>query len=29
MSTATHHVICPLCEATCGLSVEVKDDQVR
>jgi anaerobic selenocysteine-containing dehydrogenase len=28
MSMTTRHVTCPLCEATCGLSVEVDGDQV-
>jgi anaerobic selenocysteine-containing dehydrogenase len=28
MSTATHYVTCPLCEATCGLAVEVERHRV-
>jgi len=26
--TRTHHRICPLCEACCGLEIKVQDDKV-
>ena len=29
MATSTHFRTCPLCEATCGLEVEVADGEVR
>ncbi|HEY8906799.1 MAG TPA: hypothetical protein VIM63_12245, partial [Rhodoferax sp.] len=28
MAETTHHRICPLCEACCGLAITVKDGQV-
>ena len=27
MSTTTHHRICPLCEACCGLEIKVEDQK--